>query len=109
MKQNNYMLRYLPIFEKDLKEVTFYISNVLNNPVATEKLINNIESAILERSKSSLSFEPYISSRKREYPYYRIYVNNYVIYYVVIDNVMEVRRLLYKARDLNKILWFENS
>lgn len=104
MKQNNYKLRYLPIFEKDLKEVTFYISNILNNPIAAENLIDEIESAILERSKSPLSFEPYISSRKREYPYYRIYVKNYVIYYVVIENVMEVRRLLYKARDLNKIL-----
>lgn len=100
MGQNNYKLRYLPIFEKDLKEVVFYISNILNNPVAAENLIGDIESAILERSKSPLSFESYISSRKREYPYYRIYVKNYV----VIDNVMEVRRLLYKARDLNKIL-----
>ncbi len=51
MKQNNYKLRYLPIFEKDLKEVTFYISNILNNPIAAENLIAEIESAILERSK----------------------------------------------------------
>lgn len=30
MGQNNYKLRYLPIFEKDLKEIVFYISNILN-------------------------------------------------------------------------------
>ena len=30
MEQNNYSIRYLLIFEKDLKEVAYYISNVLN-------------------------------------------------------------------------------
>ncbi len=104
MAQNNYKIRYLPLFQKDLTEIVFYISNILNNPNAAENLINAVEIAILERSKSPLSFEPYHSSKKRDYPYYRIYVKNYVIYYVVIDDVMEIRRLLYKARDLREIL-----
>ncbi len=104
MAQNNYKIRYLPLFQKDLTEIVFYISNILNNPNAAENLINAVEVAILERSKSPLSFEPYHSSKKRDYPYYRIYVKNYVIYYVVIDDVMEIRRLLYKARDLREIL-----
>ena len=43
------------------------------------------------------SFEPYRSLRERRYPYYRIYVKNFVVYYVVIDDegedkIMEVRR-----------------
>ena len=46
------------------------------------------------------SFEIYHSIRERKYPYYRIYVKNYVIWYVVIDDegedkIMEVRRFLY--------------
>lgn len=46
----------------------------------------------------------YHSSRERRYAYYRIYVDNYVIYYVVIDDdpeglVMEVRRFLYKGQN----------
>lgn len=42
--------------------------------------------------------------KKRDYPYYRIYVRNYVVYYVVIDDVMEVRRLMYGARDTDRHL-----
>ena len=42
--------------------------------------------------------------KKRDYPYYRIYVKKYVIYYVVIDNVMEVRRLMYGAGDVDRHL-----
>lgn len=104
MNQNKFQIRYLPIFEKDLIGISFYIANVLNNPEAADQLVNDVEAAILERSKFPLSFEPYHSKRKRENPYYRIYVRNYTIYYVVIDDVMEVRRILYGARDISKIL-----
>lgn len=51
-----------------------------------------------------LSFAAYRSVRKLKHDYYRIYVRNYTVYYVVIDNVMEVRRFLYSARDIEKFL-----
>ena len=46
----------------------------------------------------------YPSTRKRLHPYYRFYVGNYMVFYVVIDDVMEVRRLLYKSRDIESII-----
>lgn len=101
---NSYQLRYLPIFEQDLSETVHYISHELKNPEAALRLVNDIESAILKRLPNPLAFEPYPSTRKRRYPYYRIYVRNYVIYYVVIDNIMEVRRLLYHARSTTYLL-----
>ena len=70
---------------------------------AAEKLVNDIEDAIQERLEYPLAFEPF-PSKKRDYLYYRIYVRNYVIYYVVIGDVMEVRRFLYGARDTNRYL-----
>ena len=62
------------------------------------------ETVILERLNNPVAFEPYRSAKERDYPYYRIYVRNYVIYYVVIDDVMEVRRLMYGARDKDRHL-----
>lgn len=103
MKNEKYKLRYLPLFEQDLIQTISYITNVLKNTDAAEKLVNDIEDAIQERLEYPLAFEPF-PSRKREYPYYRIYIRNYVIYYVVIGNVMEVRRFLYGARDTNRYL-----
>ena len=35
----------------------------------------------------------------REYPYRRINVGNYTVGYVLIDNVMEVRRIQYSRRN----------
>lgn len=100
MKNEKYKLRYLPLFEQDLIQTISYITNVLKNTDAAEKLVNDIEDAIQERLEYPLAFEPF-PSKKRDYPYYRIYVRNYVIYYVVIGDVMEVRRFLYGARDTN--------
>ncbi len=99
-----YKLRYLPVFEADLYEAALYISDVLNNPQAAEKLLAETEKAILERLKMPLAFEPYHSSKKRKDIYYRIYVGNYTVFYVVIDDVMEVRRFIYSGRDFDRIL-----
>jgi plasmid stabilization system protein ParE len=109
MVEENYKLRYLPLFFEDVKEKALYIRNELNNPKAADDLIDAIESAILERLPMCESFEPFHSMRERKYPYYRIYVKNYIVFYVVIDDeingkIMEVRRLLYKRQDRDSIV-----
>ncbi len=104
MEDRKYRLRYLPLFEQDLERTASYIANVLRNPDAAFNLVDDVEAAILERSDHPLSFEPLPSTKKRKYPYYRIYVKNYVAYYVVIDDVMEVRRFLYGAQETKRHL-----
>lgn len=103
MENKSYQLRYLPLFEQDLISTANYITNVLKNEDAALRLIDDVETAILERLNNPVAFEPYRSAKKRDYPYYRIYVRNYVIYYVVIGDVMEVRRLMYGARDTDRL------
>ena len=104
MEDRKYRLRYLPLFEQDLERAVLYIANVLRNPDAAFNLVDDVEAAILARLDLPLSFEPYPSTKKRKYPYYRIYVKNYVVYYVVIDDVMEVRQFLYSAQETERYL-----
>ena len=82
---NEYELRYLPLFYEDM-----------------------YEKAILDRLPNCESFEPYHSVKEREYPYYRIYVKNFTVYYVVIHmddrKIMEVRRFLYNRQDRDRII-----
>ncbi len=109
MLNDDYKLRYLPLFFDDVNSITLYIKNVLSNPKAANDLIDAVERAILERLPVCESFEPYQSKRERKYRYYRIYVKNYIIYYVVIDDegpdrIMEVRRLLYNRRDRENLV-----
>lgn len=99
-----YELRILPLFEEDLNEIVDYIVYRLQNPIAAEKLVDDVEAAIEERRSCAEAFEPYSSSRKREHPYYRIQVRNFTIFYVVIDGTMEVRRILYSRSNIKKKL-----
>ena len=104
MDDVKYQLRYLPIFYEDMAEVVDYISNDLQNPAVALKLIDLTEQAVLKRLDNPVSFQPIRSKKNRKHPYYRINVNNYAVFYVVIDNVMEVRRFLYSRRDIQSII-----
>ena len=99
-----YRLSYLPAFEEDLTEAVNYISKVLKNPKAAERLINDTEKAILERLEAPEAFQPYMSTKPRKYEYYRINIRNFSVFYVVIDDVMEVRRFIYNKRDIGSLL-----
>ncbi|MBD5455662.1 MAG: type II toxin-antitoxin system RelE/ParE family toxin [Lachnospiraceae bacterium] len=109
MINKKYRLRYLPLFYEELNEKIMYIAEKLKNPQAANDLLDKVEAAILERLPIAESFEPYQSNRKRQYTYYRIYVDNYTIYYVVIDNdpndlIMEVRRFLYNGQNQHELI-----
>ncbi len=67
-----------------------------------------MEKAIKNRLNNPESYEPVNSKKDRKYPYYRIYVDNYIVYYIVIEEnnqkIMEVRRFLHTLQDRdNKI------
>ena len=104
MPETDYTIRYLPLFEHDLAEAALYIRDSLNNPEAAQKLIDDTESAILKRAKAPLSFPSYRAAKKHENEYYRINIRNFSVFYVVIGNVMEVRRFIYSRRDIDNIL-----
>lgn len=104
MPAGKYSLRYIPRFEQDLNEIVDYIVFKLHNSAGAINLVKKMENAIVERLNCPLSFEPFQSNRKRKNPYYRIYVDNFTIYYVVIGNIMEIRRVLYSRRDVSKII-----
>ena len=104
-----YDLRYLPIFYEDLEQKVIYNAEQLHNEKAANDLIDAVENAIIERLPNAESFEPYQSLKDRRYKYYRIYVKNFVIYYVVIDDegprkIMEVRRFLYGKQNSKRLI-----
>ena len=109
MADRKYKLRYLPLFYEDLEQKVVYIAENLQNPKAANDLIDAVEKAILERLPVAEAFEQYESMKERRYPYYRIYVKNFVILYVVIDDegsdkIVEIRRFLYNKQDKGKLL-----
>ena len=94
---------------RGLEQKVIYISETLHNEKAANDLLDAVEKAIMERLPIAESFEPFRSVKERQYKYYRIYVKNFVIYYVVIDGIgskkiMEVRRFLYNKQDREQLI-----
>lgn len=100
-----YTLRYLPIAKQDLSDAINFILNEYQNPIAAENTLDRIEKAIKERLENGPeSFAVWPSTKNREHPYRRINVGNYTVWYVVIDNVMEIRRIQPARRNEEKFL-----
>lgn len=99
-----YNVIYLPLFYKDLNSIVNYIKYKLQNPIAANNFLNIVEEEIQKRAYSPKGYEEYKSKRKRKQKYYRIYVNNYTVFYTVKDNVMEVRRILSSRRNFDDLI-----
>ena len=104
MLNESYELRALPLFEEDPRNIIDYIAFTLHNPIAAENLVDTVEKAVRERLKCPEAFAPYRSAKERVYPYYMIHVKNYTVFYVVIGNTMELRRILYSRRDWQNLI-----
>ena len=101
--KNKYILKYSPEFYNDINCVVIYIKYKLKNNIAARNLISKIEKAINKRSKNPESYEKYKTNANNIY--YRIYINNYTIFYTVFENVMEIRRIIYGRRDIDEIIY----
>ena len=97
-------IKYLQSFNKELKEILYYIEQKLKNKNAARKLSIKIEKAILEASKNPKSFEICKTIKKSKYNWYRIYVKNFIIFYTIKGNSMVVVHIIYKKRNIDKIL-----
>jgi len=104
MNNKQYIITYLPLFYKDLNKITKYINNKLNNRIAAENLITEIKQKIEKRAYNPISYKKYSSSTKRKHTYYRLYVKNYTIFYIVKDNIIEIRRILYSKRNFDNLI-----
>ena len=94
--RNKYPIEYLPIAEKDLIEILEYVQ--IDNPVAALQLLEEIDKAI-----SKLAYFHYMGyipkdQRLIQLNYRTLVVENYRVFYVVLDEIIEIRRILHGKR-----------
>ncbi len=104
MKSNKYIIEYSSTFINHFNNILRYFVHKLKNKIGAENFYNEVIKEIEKRSKNPENYEKYISNKKRKNTYYRIYVKNYTIFYVVKDNTMQVRRILYSRRNFSKLI-----
>lgn len=104
MTEENYKLRYLPLFWEDLQGIVDYLQNTLKSPMAAQSFVERVEQGIFDHLENPTIAALYPSIYKRKHPYYWFPVGNYMVFYVIIGNVMEVRRCLFGSRNLKSLL-----
>ena len=104
MASEKYIIKYTATFISQFNNILEYFINNLHNKIAAEKFYSKVISEIEKRSQNPDSYEKYVSTRKRKYTYYRIYVKNYTIFYIVKDDTMEIRRILYSRRNFDNLI-----
>lgn len=102
--RKKYKVEYLPLFYKDLNKIIDYIVNKLQNKIAANNLLDEIEDEILKRSNNPEGYEKYNSIKNRKNIYYRIYVKNFIIFYTLKNDKIIMNRILYSRRNFKNLL-----
>lgn len=99
-----YKIKYLPIAVKDLNDITDYLARVLCNKKAALDFIDELDRSLSRIKSFPYSCKIYQTQGLAISEFRVLLVNNYLVFYVVLDNTVEIRRIIYNRVDFNKIL-----
>ena len=101
---NKYSLIISPSARNDLRSIYEYISIDLHNKISADNLIRDFNNAFVRICYFPKSF-PVINNEFLTHDLIRKkIVNNYIIFYLFIDDVVRIMRIVYSARDYENIV-----
>lgn len=100
--EKKFEIYYLPIAESDLEETFDYIR--LDSPKSALNMINKIDNSIL-----NLMDFPEIGiipkdKKLKKHGYRVLIIENYLVFYVIKNNYIEIRRILHSKRNYRFLL-----
>jgi len=100
--KKRYSIDYLSIAVQDLTEIIDYIK--IDDPQAAMNLIDNIDESI-----SKLEFFPHMGIvpkdiRLQSLGYRMLIIQNYLVFYIVLDGIVEIHRIVSGKRKFNYLL-----
>jgi len=81
-----------------------YITFTLEAPRAALNLLDELEKAINNLKNSPLAHHLYRPIKPIQTEYRVLTVKNYLVFYVVLEETIEIHRIIYKKRDLSKLI-----
>ena len=102
MSSKVYRIQYLSVANRDLLEIVDYIK--ADNPVAASALLDKIDVSVSRLASMPHSGKTPDDARLKAMGYQIIVVGNYLVFYVVTDNNVEIRRVLHGKRNYSFLL-----
>ncbi len=103
-KNKHYQIKYLPVARRDLQDIIDYIAFDLEVPETAIKMLNTLETEILTLQENPFRGSIYLSNRKHDCQYRKLFIKNYVIFYLILEDTVEIQRVFYHRRNMNKLI-----
>ena len=102
--ENNYSLVIYPTAAKDIENICHYLSIELSNPTAAKNLLDELYSSF-ERVLLFPKMYPVIDNEFiSEKSIRKIVVKNYIVFYTIAENEIQVIRVLHGRSDFVTLL-----
>lgn len=95
-------ITYLPVAERDLLETLEYLTAVLDAPKAAADLLEEFDHTVQQIARFPYACELYRTDRPMKDEIRKVPVKNYVLYYAVFPDYVEIRRFLHGRRDRSR-------
>lgn len=90
---------YLPLAEADILDAVDYIADRLDAPQAAADLLAELDDTVERLAAFPYAHQLYRTDRPMREEIRRVPVKNYVLYYAVFQETVEIRRFLHGRRD----------
>jgi plasmid stabilization system protein ParE len=97
-------IKYLPSFQQELNAIIDYITFTLEAPRAASNMLDELEKAINALKINPLAHRLYRPIRPIPTEYRVLTVKNYLVFYVVLEEAIEIHRIIYKKRNLSQLI-----
>ncbi|MGB3457958.1 MAG: type II toxin-antitoxin system RelE/ParE family toxin [Halobacteriota archaeon] len=97
-----YKIEYLPIAQEDLIDIFEYIKD--DNPDAAANFIERIDKAVSKLESFPLLGTIPKDERLQMFGYRMLVIGNYLAFYVIRGNIIEIRRIIHGSRKYSFLL-----
>ena len=97
-------IKYLPSFLQELDSIVEYIIFTLGAPMTASNLLDELEKSIHNLKKFPLAHRLYRPIKPIQTEYRVLTVKNYLVFYVVLEETIEIHRIIYKRRNLSQLI-----
>lgn len=99
-----YKLKYLPLAQKDLRDIISYIVDNLKAPKAARDLLDDLEKSIMLLQQFPYSCKLYQPVEPLEAEYRMLPVKNYLVFYIVMEHEVEIQRIIYAKMNIENLI-----
>jgi addiction module RelE/StbE family toxin len=97
-------VKYLPSFQQELNAIVEYIIFTLEAPQAALNLLDELEKSINNLKAFPLAHRLYHPVKPIKTEYRVLTVKNYLVFYVVLEETIEIHRIIYRKRNLSQLI-----